>query len=508
MTTEPETPNGKPTITDGEIIERFGGIRPMASKLGVAVTTVQGWKERGHIPEGRLSQIIAAAATHGVDIGIAPPPVSEPVTAPVSVPVTPPTPEPVTAPELKPAAPVVQPEPPEPEQPPEPEPVADPVEEAAPAAPQPAIAPSPASGVSPLTLVVVVVLLGGVILTGPLWQSKLYPRTGTGPVAVDTGRLDDIADGLARLETAMENLKRDLDTGDGNLSGRIDALEAGGGETGAAFAEQLAAIENNLDALDKGLSGIETRLAALEATRDALPDRVKTSLDATDSALGALTKTVGDQGQAMRDGMESLGVSVAGLADRIAALETRPVQTGEKIAAMVLALGHVESGLNSGQPYRPALNRLETLGREDPLISGGAAIEALATWADHGIPDRLALRRRFAELAPEIDRAMAGQEERNWLDSVWNSVTGLITIRKIDGADLTPIGQAEQALERGDLAAAAAAFVGQGPVGPQGQAWLDQVKARVATEAEINSLYGQMISPLVGDGGDEGAATQ
>jgi len=500
MTTEPETPNGKPTITDGEIIERFGGIRPMASKLGVTVTTVQGWKERGHIPEGRLSQIIAAAATHGVDIGIAPPP--------VPLPVTPPAPEPVTAPEPKPAVPVLQPEPPEPEQPPEPEPVEDPVEEVAPAAAQPVTAPSPAGGVSPLMLVAIVVLLGGLILTGPLWQSKLYPGTGTGPVAVDTGRLDDIADGLARLEKAVGELRRDGEAGDQNLWGRIDALEAGGGETGAAFAEQLAAIEKNFAALDKGLSGIEPRLAALETSRDALPDRVKTSLDATDSALGGLTKTVADQGQVLRDGMESLGVSVSGLEDRVVALEMRPVQTGEKIAAMVLALGHVESGLNSGQPYRPALNRLETLGREDPLISGGAAIEALATWADRGIPDRLALRRRFAELAPEIDRAMAGQEERNWLDSVWNSVTGLITIRKIDGADLTPIGQAEQALERGDLVAAAAAFEGQGPVGPQGEAWLDQVKARVATEAEIDSLYGQMISPLVGDGGDGGAATQ
>ena len=80
MTTESETPNGKPTITDSEIIERFGGIRPMASKLGVAVTTVQGWKERGHIPEGRLSQIIEAAATHGVDIGLEKPPAPEPGT--------------------------------------------------------------------------------------------------------------------------------------------------------------------------------------------------------------------------------------------------------------------------------------------------------------------------------------------------------------------------------------------------------------------------------------------
>lgn len=58
------------------VIERFGGIRPMASKLDVPVTTVQGWKERGQIPERRWPEIEAAAARHGVSlasIGGAPP---------------------------------------------------------------------------------------------------------------------------------------------------------------------------------------------------------------------------------------------------------------------------------------------------------------------------------------------------------------------------------------------------------------------------------------------------
>lgn len=40
-----------------EIIEHFGGIRPMASKLGIAVSTVQGWKERNKIPEQRYVDI-------------------------------------------------------------------------------------------------------------------------------------------------------------------------------------------------------------------------------------------------------------------------------------------------------------------------------------------------------------------------------------------------------------------------------------------------------------------
>ena len=51
-----------------EVIELFGGIRPMAKKIGAAVTTVQGWKKRDTIPAGRRTQILEAAAEHGIDL--------------------------------------------------------------------------------------------------------------------------------------------------------------------------------------------------------------------------------------------------------------------------------------------------------------------------------------------------------------------------------------------------------------------------------------------------------
>ncbi len=51
-----------------KVIERFGGIRPMAKKMDVAVTTVQGWKKRNTIPANRRSQITEAAAAHNVDL--------------------------------------------------------------------------------------------------------------------------------------------------------------------------------------------------------------------------------------------------------------------------------------------------------------------------------------------------------------------------------------------------------------------------------------------------------
>ena len=50
------------------VIQRFGGIRPMATKLGVAVSTVQGWKNRGAIPESRHDEILAAARSNNIDL--------------------------------------------------------------------------------------------------------------------------------------------------------------------------------------------------------------------------------------------------------------------------------------------------------------------------------------------------------------------------------------------------------------------------------------------------------
>ena len=64
----------KETVSAGEsddppalqVIAAFGGIRPMASKLGVAVSTVQGWRERAVIPAGRHGDIRQAAQKHSV----------------------------------------------------------------------------------------------------------------------------------------------------------------------------------------------------------------------------------------------------------------------------------------------------------------------------------------------------------------------------------------------------------------------------------------------------------
>lgn len=50
------------------VIAKFGGIRPMANKLNIPVTTVQGWKKRDAIPDNRTKEILAAAREHNIDL--------------------------------------------------------------------------------------------------------------------------------------------------------------------------------------------------------------------------------------------------------------------------------------------------------------------------------------------------------------------------------------------------------------------------------------------------------
>ena len=51
-----------------DVIAAFGGLRPMANKMGVAVSTVQGWKDRKKFPDNRLGPIIQKMKEVGIQI--------------------------------------------------------------------------------------------------------------------------------------------------------------------------------------------------------------------------------------------------------------------------------------------------------------------------------------------------------------------------------------------------------------------------------------------------------
>jgi hypothetical protein len=56
-------------LNDAEsVVAAFGGVRPMAARLDMAATTIQGWKSRGNIPQNRRQAVLDAAAAAGIDL--------------------------------------------------------------------------------------------------------------------------------------------------------------------------------------------------------------------------------------------------------------------------------------------------------------------------------------------------------------------------------------------------------------------------------------------------------
>ena len=82
---EEEADEAEDPLRDAEkIVAAFGGVRPMASRLGIAATTIQGWKSRGNIPEIRRQAVLDAAEADGIDLSGFPQDESMPDTTPIS----------------------------------------------------------------------------------------------------------------------------------------------------------------------------------------------------------------------------------------------------------------------------------------------------------------------------------------------------------------------------------------------------------------------------------------
>lgn len=49
-----------------QIIKKFGGVRATATALRKPPSTVQGWKDRGTIPDAEKDAVLSAAITQGI----------------------------------------------------------------------------------------------------------------------------------------------------------------------------------------------------------------------------------------------------------------------------------------------------------------------------------------------------------------------------------------------------------------------------------------------------------
>lgn len=51
-----------------KIVDAFGGVRSLARALALPPSTVQGWQDRGSIPDGRKASVLKAGQIQGIEL--------------------------------------------------------------------------------------------------------------------------------------------------------------------------------------------------------------------------------------------------------------------------------------------------------------------------------------------------------------------------------------------------------------------------------------------------------
>ncbi|HYB55206.1 MAG TPA: uroporphyrinogen-III synthase [Alphaproteobacteria bacterium] len=446
-------------------IRAFGGIRPMAAKLGVPATTVQGWKERGHIPPARIADVLAAAARHGVPLAaadLAAPAAQEAAAAPAGA-------------RARTAPPAVEQIP-------------------APAAPAASAASHGERGLprgfglaAALWVLALAALLLAAAVSLPAWGPVLGLKEREPAPPSPAASTTPLAQQLGALGKSLETIE-----------GRLGSLEAQGKASPAAPRESARADEGaelaaKQSRLADELARSEARVAALERTLGELASRPQpAAAEATDSAakLAALAERLAflERGNAV------LAQESAAMQQRLAGLETALQKAQAAQAhrlALVLAIADLREALARSLPYEKPLAAVATLAAGEGELD--AAVATLKGTAAVGVPTLAELSERFDAASLAAARAAIVPDRPGWLGETLARLKHLVVIRHMgERAGSSPdalLSRAEARLKAGDLAAAVAALGGlSGPAADAMRPWLEAAKARLAVDGAAAEL--------------------
>ncbi len=504
------------TAPGQQVIARFGGIRPMASKLGVAVSTVQGWRERGAIPARHHARVLEAARTEGFDIGPAdlgaadPAPAPEPTAKPKSQPK--PKSEPKSEP--KPTS-TAKPEFGRPPPRPEPSPAPPPRPETA---GRPETVARPESGVKagagrhlPAALfgaLLVIAGAGGALLARDYWMPLVDADYGRG----DDGAVLALERRLAKIESATTvsppgGLAAEAPT---PLAESLAALE----DRVAALADsevRVAALAERLDRLaaelpdDAALAGAGQRIEDLAARVEDVAARPDPAPE-----IAALTQQVADLAAARPDPAPEIAALTQQVAD-LAAARSETETAANANSALSLSVLQLREALQGSGPFAAELGLLRDLAASGTLAEGAevaALIAPLAAHAETGIAGLARLKADFPAAARAALIAARGGAGDGWWAGVVRRLSELVILRPVgavDAADKSAgaaLARAETLVRAGDLAAALDELAAlQDPGAEAMAAWRTAAGARAAARQALVGL-GRLLAARLQTAGD------
>lgn len=469
-----------------QVIALFGGIRPMAAKLAVPVTTVQGWKKRGQIPPNRHESITTAAASLGLAL--------EPnLLAQAGLDRESPGPAPVVSSELAASAELTAEKAPLPiasppneeksEPPPRREAVSPSSEKISTTSPPPRPRRGSGLGIAALVLALIAVAAA---LTQPFWSPRLLHALDISPpqrVANESAAIAALQNELTDVRAALEAAQRTpADTTSvpaiTELTQRLAVLEsrpvvtAADSEPDPALTERLTAMEERLSALTGRLQETTSEIPArLSAQRETLA-QLSQQLLQTRVELQSLRREV--QGNSLPQLQAQARTLI--LLQLRSALQTSTLFTAELQAAVQQA----ESDPALQERLSPVFATLEAIAPRGALTAPQLAAELPALSRDAAQQSRL-------------------RPDAGFWDRVMARLASVVSIRtapsETAAGDTLPaaLARAEAALQRDDLPAAIAALAAQQDLPEPVSTWLTAAQARQTVD-EAQTLIGQAVA--------------
>lgn len=321
--------------------------------------------------------------------------------------------------------------------------------------------------------------------------------------------------------TELARLRAEVKTMNGMIEDVTDAVQPPSGNVVAeigALKERLAALDSRLRALAaSGGSGSAEPQAApgvagdLQHRLDLLAGRVEQLAENNKALAGKLEQ----RGIAQRDELEGVSqrlaaveatraeaASVLKLNDRITEVESMAramVSRHDASLANLLAVVQLRAKAQDGQPFDAELRTARALAEDKAAFDAEA--DAFAAVAAEGVPTVAALRQSFQRVATAAARAANAPAGDTLLDKTLARVSGLVTVRRIDGGSETDsvgavLARTERLLDAGDLAGAVKELRSiQDPgVAAAVKPWIGRAETRARLDAALSTLTADALA--------------
>lgn len=242
---------------------------------------------------------------------------------------------------------------------------------------------------------------------------------------------------------------------------------------------------------------IEARIDDITSTvkQDVLAETeqaISQAIGKTEAQVEELRTQLTEQTELQREANEQL----ASLSSKIETIETSDLST-TRHSTLLLALGDLSEGIDSGRPFGRELDTVEN------LTPNARELTALHKYSDAGLPTTTELQQAYQEAARNALSGAKRAEADGAMGRFAANLSGLFTVRKIgdvEGDSLSAIiARAEARLESDDLPSALQELEQlDGPGRAAFQEWIDAASAKVDAHRRINALEKSIAASRAG----------